>query len=96
VIIVRLIEKKYTKPEVLTKMFHVEQFGNKLLLILVIIVISPLAHKLDIQLLLFKSLSERMLYIIVPRGTIPNNTIFGAGSDQFVTNMSIHTNQPLS
>jgi hypothetical protein len=78
------------------KMFHVEHFNRKLLLILSIFIALIVITKPNIDSLLFKSLRERMIYTNVSRGTILNNPVFGVGSGQFVTTMQAYTNQTLS
>ena len=72
----------------LIKLFHVEQFGRKLLLICGIILALGLIFKPDTNSLLFKSLNERLFYLSVSHGTILANPIIGVGNGQFVLDLS--------
>jgi hypothetical protein len=68
----------------LKKMFHVEHFTRKLLLICGIILVLGIIFRPDTNSLLFKSLNERIFYLNVSRGTILAGPILGAGNGQSV------------
>jgi hypothetical protein len=69
------------------KMFHVEHFKRKLILVIGIFILFFLILKPDTYSLLFKSLRERSFYLNVSRGTFLSNPLFGIGAGQFVLNI---------
>ncbi|EKD58573.1 MAG: hypothetical protein ACD_56C00096G0006 [uncultured bacterium] len=66
------------------KLFHVEQFTRKSLLIIAILTFSWLLLDFDYNSLFIKSLRERELYLNVSRGTFFDHPILGTGAGQFI------------
>jgi len=70
------------------KMFHVEHFMRKGILVTLIIILGFILAKPNVPSFLTQSLQERLLYLNVSRGTILSNPILGIGSGQFVLGMN--------
>jgi len=69
------------------KMFHVEHFWKKIILLFSISALLFFIIKPDMSSLFLKSLNERSVYLNVSRGTFVENPFFGIGAGQFVPNI---------
>lgn len=87
------VEHQHNKKE--RQLFHMEHFWEKLVLILIIILLLFYIFKPAIYSNLEKSLSDRLFYIDVSRGTILHNWAKGIGNGQFVLLMPNYYNNGL-
>lgn len=77
------------------KMFYVEHFKRKILMVLAILVLILLIAKPDFYSLFQKSLEERLVYLNVLCGTFITDPIAGLGNGQFVLEMQKYIPQKL-
>jgi hypothetical protein len=77
-----------------TKMFHVEHFKRKAILLIGILILFFIVARPDIYSLFAKSLQERAFYLNISNKTLLTNPFLGLGAGQIVPNMAINYDLP--
>ncbi|KKQ51709.1 MAG: hypothetical protein US70_C0014G0012 [Parcubacteria group bacterium GW2011_GWD2_38_11] len=77
----------YKRVQNMFKLFHVEQFKRKIILLCGIFILSFLIAKPDVDSLLLKSLRERMFYVNISIEAFTKKPFSGIGAGQFIPSM---------